>query len=263
MIFINWKKSIIVLLDVVLAVYLLLAVTSFNVPNEGNKLCDKVTIDISDSNNVGFLSAGEIKKILSAKGLYPYMKPIDKVSPRNIEETLKVTPFVKSAECYKTIDGQVCITITQRTPIVRIISNNGADYYIDERGGQLPNSNYSSDLIIATGYISRNFARQSIAPLAKTIMDSPLWSNQIVQINVLPNKSIELVPRVGNHIVCLGQLPEESLVSVQQDSIVSFTLRKLERLEKFYRYGLSVAGWDKYKYIDIEFDNQIICKRKE
>ena len=60
MIFINWKKSIIVLLDVVLAVYLLLAVTSFNVPNEGNKLCDKVTIDISDSNNVGFLSAGEI-----------------------------------------------------------------------------------------------------------------------------------------------------------------------------------------------------------
>ena len=72
MIFINWKKSIIVLLDVVLAVYLLLAVTSFNVPNEGNKLCDKVTIDISDSNNVGFLSAGEIKKILSAKGLYPY-----------------------------------------------------------------------------------------------------------------------------------------------------------------------------------------------
>ena len=94
-------------------------------------------------------------------------------------------------------------------------------------------------------------------------MDSPLWSNQIVQINVLPNKSIELVPRVGNHIVCLGQLPEESLVSVQQDSIVSFTLRKLERLEKFYRYGLSVAGWDKYKYIDIEFDNQIICKRKE
>jgi cell division protein ftsQ len=37
----------------------------------------------------------------------------------------------------------------------------------------------------------------------------------------------------------------------------------LSRLEKFYRYGLSQAGWNKYSYIDIEFDNQIICKKRD
>ncbi|MBF1500255.1 MAG: cell division protein FtsQ, partial [Prevotella pallens] len=26
--------------------------------------------------------------------------------------------------------------------------------------------------------------------------------------------------------------------------------------------GLSQAGWNKYSYIDVEFDNQIICKRR-
>ena len=34
---------------------------------------------------------------------------------------------------------------------------------------------------------------------------------------------------------------------------------KLSRLDKFYRYGLSKAGWNRYDYINLEFDNQIIC----
>ena len=40
-------------------------------------------------------------------------------------------------------------------------------------------------------------------------------------------------------------------------------MKKLDTLEKFYHYGLSQAGWNKYKYINLEFDNQIICKRRE
>ena len=39
--------------------------------------------------------------------------------------------------------------------------------------------------------------------------------------------------------------------------------KKLSRLEKFYRYGLSQAGWNKYSYIDLEFDNQIICRKRD
>ena len=38
--------------------------------------------------------------------------------------------------------------------------------------------------------------------------------------------------------------------------------KKLDRLEKFYKYGLSQAGWNKYSYINLEFDNQIICKKR-
>jgi cell division protein FtsQ len=36
----------------------------------------------------------------------------------------------------------------------------------------------------------------------------------------------------------------------------------MDRLEKFYKYGLSQAGWNKYYYINLEFDNQIICKKR-
>ena len=38
--------------------------------------------------------------------------------------------------------------------------------------------------------------------------------------------------------------------------------KKLVRMRKFYQFGLNKTGWNKYSYISVEFDNQIICKKK-
>lgn len=91
-------------------------------------------------------------------------------------------------------------------------------------------------------------------------MTNELWRNQIEQIHVLPDRGIELVPRVGNHIIYIGNPPETNLIDKREQAINDFVNKKMNRLEKFYKYGLSQAGWNKYSYINIEFDNQIICK---
>jgi cell division protein FtsQ len=101
-----------------------------------------------------------------------------------------------------------------------------------------------------------------ISPLSRTLMDNELWKNQIEQINVLSDRTIELIPRVGNHVVALGQLPVAKTKQEINEQVREFVLRKLDHLEKFYKYGLSQAGWNKYSYINLEFDNQIICKRR-
>ena len=259
----NWKKITFCALDAVLAFYLVMAVTSWNTPDKSRRICTKVNINISDSNNSGFLSAREIKAILEKEQLYPLNKQLEAIKPRRIEEALKVGPFVDTAQCYITENGHVNIMISQRMPIIRIKNDKGEDYYLDDNGGILPNSKYTSDLIIATGNIDNNFARLYIAPLAKAISAEPLWLNQIEQINVLPDRGIELVPRVGNHIIFMGYLPKNNGPWKRKHDINIFVKKKLSRLEKFYRYGLSQAGWNKYSYIDIEFDNQIICKKRD
>lgn len=259
---ISWKKVIIYTLDVVLAFYLVMAVTSWNTPNKGHRVCTKVDINISDSNNAGFLSADEIKKILQKDQLYPLDKQVKFIEPRKIEEALKIGPFVNTAQCFVSENGNVSITISQLMPIVRIKSNSGADYYLDDHGGLLPNSKYTSDLIIASGNINRWFAHYGIAPLAKAINKSEFWLNQIEQIHVLPDRGIELIPRIGDHILFIGYLPIKKNKEENEKEIAEFVKKKLTRIEKFYRYGLSKAGWNKYAYINVEFDNQIICKRK-
>ena len=249
MVSINWKKSIFIVCDIAIGAYLLLAVTAFNKPETKSSLCTAVNIDIKDSDMDGFLNADEIKAILTNAKSYPLGKPMQDISPRSIEETLKKSPFVEQAECYKTINGHICISIRQRFPVVRVMAANGDNYYVDNRGNMMPETRFVTDLIIATGNISRKYAQTTLARIATHIAQDKFWRNQIVQINVLADGSMEIVPRVGDHIVYLG-MP----VNVE---------KKLDRLRKFYLYGLNKAGWNKYSYISVEFNNQIICKKNK
>ena len=43
---INWKQTAIVLVDLALAVYLVLAITAFNTPDESDNVCREVNIHI-------------------------------------------------------------------------------------------------------------------------------------------------------------------------------------------------------------------------
>lgn len=258
---INWKKTIIVSLDLLLGAYIITAFAALDRPDAVTRICTQVDIDIQDETTNGFITAQEIKARLVKNKLYPLSRPMAQVNTRLIEEKLEQSAFVKQAECYKTQDGHVRISLTQRMPTLRIKAANGDDYYIDDNHSIMPNSHYTSDMIIASGYITRWYARNYISYLSEQLMGSDFWRNQIVQINVLPDRGIELVPRVGNHIIYIGQLPETKYVKQRQKLIADYVQKKMDRLEKFYKYGLSQAGWNKYSYINVEFDNQIICKK--
>lgn len=244
----NWKNIVVVSIDIIIGVYLVFAMTAFNEPYDRNLVCSQVKIDIADGVSDGFLSVNEIKAILERNHIYPLGKKIATVNTRQIEETLEKSSFVDDAQCYKTSEGNVYIKLTQRMPIIRVKADNGDDYYVDNHGGIMPNTKYTSDLLIATGFISRNYAKKVLTRVGNYIVNDKFWSKQAVQINVLHSGSIEIVPRVGEHIVYLG-----APVNVQN---------KLTRMEKFYKYGLNKVGWNKYSYISVEFDNQIICKKK-
>ena len=245
---INWKQTLMVACNIVVGIYLVMAVTAFNDPDETMaKECTEVEIDIEKESMEGFLNPGEVKKLLTQHKLYPLSQPMSSISPRKMEETLQKSPFVEKAECYKTLSGHVCINIKQRIPVVRIMSDNDDNYYLDNHGNIMPEAGYATDILIATGHISKKYAQNVLSKIANHIVSNTFWKNQTVQLNVLTNGTLEMVPRVGDHIVFLG-----SPTNIDN---------KLERLRKFYIYGLNKAGWNKYSYINVEFNNQIICKK--
>lgn len=257
----NFKKLLLYIVNTALAIYLVLAVTAFNKPDQSRDICTHVFIDVADEQAGGFIDYKEVQRRLTEAGLFPLHKQMSQVSARSIEERLLQTPFIRTANCTKTIGGAVYIEITQRTPVLRIMADNGDDYFLDDQSSIMRGRSYTSDLIVATGNISRTLATRQLGPMGMAILENEKWRNLIEQINVLPDKSIEIVPRVGNHIVCLGQLPDSKNDEQRQKLIETFVDHKLTRLMKFYRYGLSQAGWNRYNYISVEFDNQIICRK--
>ena len=88
----------------------------------------------------------------------------------------------------------------------------------------------------------------TVLDLAKYISSDSLWNAQIVQIYLKDNKEIELVPRVGNHTILLGDITNYQ--------------EKLRKLYLFYEKGVNQVGWNDYKEINLKFRNQIVCVKR-
>jgi cell division protein FtsQ len=61
------------------------------------------------------------------------------------------------------------------------------------------------------------------------------------------HQELELIPRVGNHRVLLGDT-----IDLQD---------KFRRLMIFYKEGLSKTGWNNYSVINLKFRNQVVCTK--
>lgn len=242
-----WKKILLVSFNVVLAVYLVLAMSAFNKPDT-EIVCHGLDITIEEGIMPGFLTSEKVKQMLSTDHLSPIGKPVNTINLREMEEALEAKDLIEDAECWTTQDGTVRVNVHQRIPVIRVMNCLGEDYYIDTHGKPMPRTEYSSKLVVCTGSISKAYAEKVLAPLANIINNDEFWKNEVTQLNILSDGSVELVPRVGDHIAYLGQ-PQR-------------ITKKLERLRKFYQYGLTQAGWNKYSRVSVEYDNQIICKRK-
>lgn len=240
------KNLLKVLLLLVLLVYLGLAVTVLNNP-ETKQECTALNVVVRDSDKAAFITPAEITSLMRSANVYPVGRNLSGVNCGDIENVLAKNPFIDEVTSYKTAGGHVFVNVTQRLPVLRVISDNGDNYYIDTRGKIMPHMHYSADLVVATGKISRDYARSTLLPLGKLLRYDKFWDSQIEQLYVDSVGNVEMYPRVGNHVVYVGK-PEKMP-------------QKLKRLKAFYSQVLNQVGWNKYSRIDLEYDNQIICKK--
>lgn len=211
--------------------------------------CEGVRLEIRDSLKTGYMTTHDITTLLAQSNLDPTGKPLDKVSLRAIEKALEASPLIASCECYKTISGHVIVEVECRRPILRVITDGNESYYIDEEGKiieRIPSAIY---VPIATGHITRKFAKKELYALAQFLQEEELWNAQIEQIHVTPHQEIELIPRVGDHIIELGHPGDYA--------------EKFSKLKAFYKKGLKEVGWNRYSRIRIDYENQVVATKRK
>ncbi len=242
------KICLIALFVMSIAAYLVYAMSSMTEGDTEEK-CTEVSVFIDDARNSRFIDVQTIERSLKAKRLYPKGSNMRNVSCRDIENYLRQNQFIESVECYKSSIGKLCINIVQRTPSVYVLPSNGNGYFVDRKGRIIPNTVYATNLVTATGEISPTFATTDLVHFCNFIQDNVFWDNQIEQIHITLDKEgnpvVELVPRVGTHIIYMGNLDGYE--------------KKLRRLKIFYDKAIGTVGWNKYKRINIQYDNQVVC----
>lgn len=246
------KFSAIALLTVALIGYVVFAAITMSSPDPDEQ-CVAVELEVNKGAKVNFIDSKEIENILRNQHLYPKGKLMKNVDTRKIEQAVKTNSFVEGVECFKTNGGKLKISVTQREPVIYVIPDGSDGYYVDKNGFSIVSSFYSSNLPIATGSIDQKFASEHLAQLGLFLQTNTFWDSQIEQIYVKKGKkgkpTIELIPRVGDHVVYLGTLDNYE--------------KKFRRLKIFYEKGLSTVGWNKYESINLEYDNQIICTKRD
>ena len=179
----------------------------------------------------------------------PCGKPLGGIDTEKMERTLMSNGVLGSVECYKKVGGTVCVEVTQRVPIMRVMADDG-NYYVDAEGQRMAvRTQYQAHLPLVTGRVDSVLTYRDMLPLARYIYNHRFWNAQIEQIYVNERHEVELVPRVGGQTILLG-------------SVQDFET-KLDNLMLVYKKVFSKAGWAMYDTVSLKFKNQVVCTRKK
>jgi len=251
---------------IIIPVLYLVVIPVFLASSANSRPCGGVVVDINDSSDYHFVTKRQLLNLAYGNSSRIAGKPVKEVSAAAIENRINILRELKTAEVYMSIDGLVHIYVEQRNPVMRVMPGDGGDYFVDEDGVVVRrrnlynprlhivegNVNISSAMLNGVSVLDTSIKRsilKDIFPLVNYINDDKFWSAQIDQIYVDGDDEIDLIPRAGNQVIHLGSADNYEA--------------KLRHLEDFYDKVLPVVGWNKYSVINLEFKDQIVCKRRD
>lgn len=182
---------------------------------------------------------------------------LDEIDVTRVETLLEDDPFVKNAEVYVDQHNKLRIKVEQREPVLRVLDNNGNNYYLDENGVKMPPSkNFAARALVATGNISpyqtdfvtrkKSSTLKDLFKLAQALKSDEFLNGFIQQIHVTKGGEFIMAPLIGDQQIILGSVRKLD--------------DKFRRLKIFYREGMPGTGWRKYRSINLKFNDQIVCK---
>jgi cell division protein FtsQ len=232
--------------------------------------CSGIAISIEDGPGCGFVDEMELRQIIQNKFGTLEGKTIASINISMLEKIINTNPFIYDAEVFSTIDGKLNIDVKQRIPVLRVINYKNESFYIDKEGVFMPSSEkFTARVPIANGFIydretekkvrvyndseslDTSFSSTKSEQLFHIISfanKSEFWNAEVQQLYVNAAGDIEMIPRVGNHTVILGD--DKNLDE------------KFTKLLAFYLEGLNKKGWNKYSSINLKFKDQVVCTKK-
>ncbi|WP_020538703.1 cell division protein FtsQ/DivIB [Lewinella cohaerens] len=219
-----------------------------------------IVINIEPLESGDFLiNEEDIPLILEKRFAHPITAfPVGKLDVQRLERVLEEDPFVKSAEAYIDAEDRINIELVQREPVLRVMDNNGLNYYLDKEGNQMPPSeHYAARVRVTTGNLppyepgfleEEDHLLRQVFALNELLREDPFLEALVEQIYINKRGEFILSPKVGRQTILFGRYQKAE--------------EKLSRLKTFYREGLPYKGWQAYSSFDFRYEGQVVCKKR-
>ena len=213
---------------------------------------------ILNEENNHFLEMDDVKKMvrnIQERPLEECKQGQVKIS--EIESSLEENPYVKTAEAYTDIAGDVVVELELRKPLARVMYEDGTGFYLDREFNKVDlSSSYSANTLLLRGLEREPLEPRDTVKSEQlngmhdflTYVDrSELLRSQISEIVVRPNGDLVMYPEMGDVVIEFGK----------PDDIE----KKFANMETFYHRVLNYSGWNKYRSISLKYKNQVVARR--
>lgn len=213
---------------------------------------------ILNEENNHFLNMDDIRELVRDIQGRPIEEcPRGEINIARIEDSLQHNPYVKFAEAYTEIDGDVVVELELRKPMARVMYEDGSGFYLDKEYQKVDLSrSFTANIVLVRG-----LPREPLVPRDTVIREellaledflrfvdrSEFLRSQISEIVVDGKGELMIYPEVGDVVIEFGKP-----VRIAE---------KFDNLDLFYRKVLNKVGWEKYEGISLKYRNQIVARK--
>lgn len=211
--------------------------------------------------NIELFSSAEGRKLVSKKDINTkVLAYLDKdlknvqlmdLDVYGLEKHLSKDERLKNCEVYIDAKNRLHVLAELREPIVRVVADNGQDYYLDEEGFVIKTlKNKAVRVPVATGDIDEfkkdwkknpKHDLNKILELANAIQKDNFFRALCEQINIDKNGDLTIMPKLGKELV-IGSMDDLDI--------------KLRNIKGTYRKVLGTENWNTLKKFNFSTINQ-------
>jgi cell division protein FtsQ len=182
-------------------------------------------------------------------------QPVASFRLGEMEQQLEQDEWIDEAELYLDNRDVLHVTVREKIPVARVFTTSGQTFYTDSTGDIMPvSAKKAARVPVFTGFPGKqrlsekdSVLLKQVASTASFILSDAFWRAQVSQIEILPDRSFEMIPLVGDHRVKLGDGEQIA--------------EKFRRLYIFYVQVLAKTGLNAYRQIDVQYKGQVVASR--
>lgn len=235
---------------------LVLLIAAINKKN--NRTCVGFNVQVNSGKGRQFVDAKEVIRLLTGNGADKIVGvTITSFDLKKKEEMIRKNKWIRDVRVFFDNNDVLRIKVMEREPVARVFTDEGESFYIDSSGAQMPiPDKLPAKVPVFTGFPnlkgwlfgSDSTLSRQMTRLSGYIINDPFWMAQIEQININADKTFEMVPEVGNHLIGFGDGNDLE--------------QKFHRLLIFYKEVMARTGFQKYGRIDVRYTGEIVATRR-
>ena len=212
------------------------------------ELCTGVDVEVINADSTSFVTPQGVLTDLKGQGIKLVGKHMGDINASDIEEALKVSPYLENADIVKCQNGKVLIRVSQLVPVLRVFDGEDS-YYMNRAGKRMAATTYyHCDVPVVQGHFTRKYPATRLLPLIDYVEKDSLLRSLVTMYQVRDTNNIIIVPELSGHVVNIGNA----------DGFEN----KFAKLKQFYTQVLPKRGWNTYDTISVKWNHQIVATRR-